>query len=99
MSKESNWIPVSERLPDDNPANEYIIYCYTGIKISKFIYGKFCRAWDLRNYYKVTHWQPLPEPPQSWAKKVKPGKREHISTSKTLAFNLLVIMKKAIYKV
>ena len=61
MEKE-NWISVSEKLPEK--VGKYLISCYSGVEIAVYSFGKFARPWNLKNFYKVTHWQPLPEPPQ-----------------------------------
>lgn len=70
------WIPVSERLPDDN--TPVLVYCVnTTIQggavrhMGSLDSGKF---WFLKTKpdlvsfpfhdWKVTHWMPLPEPPQ-----------------------------------
>ena len=56
------WIPVSERLPDEN--TEVLTYRKGGISIELLHDG----VWgdDDIEYapYKVTHWMPLPEPPK-----------------------------------
>lgn len=63
--KENGWIPVSERLPETS--GTYQVTCSEG-KILHSTYVKFqckLKRWDLtgaRSYWKVTAWQPLPEP-------------------------------------
>ena len=58
------WIPVTERLPEDNTAvlthsNFGIqIYWYDKDGFSEFIWGLPCPRDG------VTHWMPLPEPPK-----------------------------------
>lgn len=63
--KENGWIPVSERLPD--ASGTYQVTCMDG-RIYRSTYAKFqskLKRWELtgaRSYWKVTAWQPLPEP-------------------------------------
>ena len=69
--KSTNWIPVSERLPESS--GTYQVTCMDG-RIYRSTYAKFQRKlkrWELtgaRAYWKVTAWMPLPEP----YKEVKP---------------------------
>ena len=56
------WIPVTERLPEED--GEYLVYCgeYDGICIIYHEILKTKSKW--RSKWKdVTHWMPLPEPP------------------------------------
>ena len=68
------WIPVSERLPDED--TEVLTYRKGGISIELLHDG----VWgdDDVEYapYKVTHWMPLPEPPHEVAsgKMMRPPK-------------------------
>ena len=68
-----NWISVKERLPDEGV--EVLVYCcYFKDNCSQEIasldsYGGI-QYWDLegRQYLEmedVTHWMPLPEPPEA----------------------------------
>ena len=69
------WIPVSEQLPET--ADEFVLVCVSG-KPTKFItlhgalelacYSPHC-GWILENWpdwenANVTHWAPLPKPPE-----------------------------------
>lgn len=57
-SKESNWISVEDRLPEDY---EWVI-CGNS-KTQKSHYGRYeDNRWTRGR--EVTHWQPLPEPPK-----------------------------------
>lgn len=66
------WIRVEDRLPDD-ASDVLAYYDYGGIGLVKFVnYYKDC--WydsvfndlvdDFRNPGRITHWMPLPEPPE-----------------------------------
>lgn len=65
---EPKWIPVSERLPENN--NQWVLCLCVGgaMEVLKFDYTM--RNWDSqyprRCYIEsyVTHWMPLPKPPQ-----------------------------------
>ena len=59
------WIPVSERLPDEE--HERVVLVYSGdvepaiVSGDTFLeYDKY-EGWEI---YNVTHWMPLPEPPE-----------------------------------
>lgn len=59
-----NWIPVAERLPDEHI--NCLVICDDGIYI---ISHRDAGIWEVEkrdwNDSKVTHWQPLPEPPET----------------------------------
>lgn len=63
--KATNWIPVSERLPE--ASGTYQVTCMDG-RIYRSTYAKFqskLKRWELtgaRSYWKVTAWMHLPEP-------------------------------------
>ena len=61
------WIPVTERLPEES--GMYIITANDGHaqRVSFVQWQKKNRMWNLtgaRSYWRVTHWQPLPQPPK-----------------------------------
>ena len=74
----NSWIPVTERLPK-KITNKVLVYCKNGyIGFGHYEEfrgvtdwynlenGKPFREWDLEDCetYEVTHWMPLPEPPE-----------------------------------
>ena len=59
----SEWISVSERLPEVDG----IVLASNGSDVSACFfkqYDKFFRHLDDYFYWKPTHWMPLPEPPE-----------------------------------
>ena len=60
----NEWISVNDRLPEHG--KRYLIYAKSGkerkISITAF-YGHFVLTGRMA-YWCVTHWMPLPEPPQ-----------------------------------
>jgi uncharacterized phage protein (TIGR01671 family) len=60
----SQWIPVTERLPEDYE----IVLCYDGshVEPSTFFGGEFydMESYDSHVLFGITHWMPLPEPPK-----------------------------------
>lgn len=76
--EEPRWISVEEQLPE-KITNKVLVYCKNGYigfgHYEKFQgvedwynleSGKPFREWDLEDCetYEVTHWMPLPEPPE-----------------------------------
>lgn len=65
--EERRWIPVTERLPEES--GMYIVTANDGHaqRVSFVLWQKKNRTWNLvgaRSYWMVTHWMPLPEPPE-----------------------------------
>ena len=75
-----DWIPVSERLPENKEDPEGSIYClvvdlYYGVIVRP--YQQYHKCWygeDDDDYYcdaigsSITHWMPLPEVPEKKSK-------------------------------
>jgi hypothetical protein len=67
VESKREWIPVTERLPEDNTRvlgfsePDKDIYCYDvdGVKWWTEDY------WNTAEGYGITHWMPLPEPPET----------------------------------
>lgn len=64
-TRSGGWIPVSERLPVDIPHG----YCLVtdGTNVGTANYSKESNVFDHcidRDYWKPSHWMPLPEPPE-----------------------------------
>nr|WP_255874672.1 DUF551 domain-containing protein [Klebsiella pneumoniae] len=60
------WIPVSERMPDEN-AEQQVLACFKGGDISTLYYfeGRWYDAYGIVPIRQdVTHWRPLPAAPQ-----------------------------------
>lgn len=54
------WIPVTERLP--KPLINHIVWHHDWMTL--WVYYDWVWYWDsLQHLYNVTHWQPLPLPP------------------------------------
>ncbi|MCE5368461.1 DUF551 domain-containing protein [Klebsiella oxytoca] len=54
------WIPVSERMPDSNGG--YLVWDGEHCLLACFLFGGFQCNQFIRE--EITHWMPLPEPPQ-----------------------------------
>lgn len=68
--KVQRWIPVTERLPDTD--KDVLVYATTKfiggskIAIDKLEEGEQRPIWlYTHGWFEVTHWTPLPEPPES----------------------------------
>jgi hypothetical protein len=63
LRDESRWIPVSERLPDeDTECLVWVTYNGSG-HVDQSAYCNY--GFDVAQpWLEVTHWMPLPEPPQ-----------------------------------
>lgn len=67
----SGWISVKERLPsirDDGIAECYLVSDGDLIHMAYYVTGewRFCESGQITEpmFYEVTHWMPLPEPPE-----------------------------------
>ena len=58
------WIPVTERLPED--FEEVLVYDGDFVQPGVHFRGRFDEYGNYESYeiYGVTHWMPLPEPPE-----------------------------------
>ena len=57
------WIPVSERLPDEN--KRILVLLSSKISVVAYIrQNVWYVAWNQAPLNHVTHWMPLPEPPK-----------------------------------
>lgn len=66
--KPSEWIPVSDRLPTDDDADEKgNVLCYWTDEAIETYQARWVDEWnsDRNHKDKITHWRPLPEPPES----------------------------------
>jgi len=67
--KFGEWIPVSERLPETFGEYLVVVKRNTGEIYSDYAdFDPFTKRWTTGLFFdigsKVTHWMPLPEPPQ-----------------------------------
>ena len=72
-AKQSTWIPVTERLPDED-GTYLVITNYGTVTIAKYYTSKTFPATQIMPQYtsvakwqsnrNPTHWMPLPEPPK-----------------------------------
>lgn len=61
------WIPVSERLPTDDDADEKgNVLCYWTDEAIETYQARWIEEWnsDKNHKDKITHWRPLPAPPE-----------------------------------
>ena len=61
------WVSVKDRLPEES--GMYIVTANDGHahRVSFVQWQKKNRMWNLtgaRSYWRVTHWQPIPQPPK-----------------------------------
>ena len=65
LRERTRWIPVSERLPDHKQS----VLAVANREVTNTYYDVNFRKWSKSKYYwfpegEVTHWMPLPEPPE-----------------------------------
>ena len=61
------WIPVTERLPEE--MKKVLIWRSCGFSEVAFWTGyRWEQTWEFEVIYSVTHWMPLPNPPQEEVK-------------------------------
>lgn len=70
LTPQSEWISADERLPDNK--GEYLVAyhpCHWDFVSDEIRVGldsfRGKTAWAKKKYQRVTHWMPLPEPPDS----------------------------------
>ncbi|MBE0574193.1 DUF551 domain-containing protein [Candidatus Dojkabacteria bacterium] len=64
LEQERRWIPVSERLPDCSDRVLVRMSNYYTVIASYFINPEYWKNDAGSKVLNVTHWQPLPQPPQ-----------------------------------
>ena len=66
----SEWIKVSERLPNERQGG-YLVTDGNQVRLSPWsnYYGNLYAFLvdDGPDYFKITHWQPLPDPPTDFS--------------------------------
>lgn len=71
ISRKPQWIPVTERLPDN--IDEEVLVCNEGYgkdgtgfaTVAVYNGSGWLECWERKTYLTaVTHWMPLPEPPK-----------------------------------
>ena len=63
----SKWIPVTERLPEDN---RKVLICSEKGTVLIMSYDHYWETWRGFSSIHVTHWMPLPKPPECEIKEV-----------------------------
>lgn len=58
---EGKWIPVTERLPEDD---RQVLACTKHGRAFSAHYDHKWKRWQVSHSVKITHWMPLPEPPK-----------------------------------
>lgn len=64
--RKQEWISVNERLPEEG--TRVLGYDYMGNVVCYFVYGTrwwVGDGWNSAKGWGVTHWMPLPEPPEN----------------------------------
>ena len=60
----AEWIPVTERLPDDR---SYVLACFDDIQAIAYYDDSMWREVITHAVFYPTHWMPLPDPPNCGA--------------------------------
>ena len=60
LEEKQRWIPVTERLPERG--QEVLVYAGDGHKPEVYAYSFWHK--DFASFSRITHWLPLPEPPE-----------------------------------
>lgn len=66
LTPPNEWVSVEERLPYAEYGESDTVLCYTDIGVEKLLYfdgGNWCFPTGETFLHKVTHWMPLPAPP------------------------------------
>jgi hypothetical protein len=65
-NNKQQWISVKDRLPEEHKYGiSKDVLTISGCKMQTKCYDHEIKQWSGSNYIRVTHWMPLPEPPQS----------------------------------
>ena len=65
-----HWISVNDRLPNSDEGDDFLAVSKNGGLVSEAYFERDCghgrNLWSdgSGNFYDVTHWMPLPEPPK-----------------------------------
>ena len=66
LIESSDWIPVSERLPEEREEVS-VLYSDGVVSTNEIWNDEEKKYWSMENFIdsNITHWQPLPEPPEA----------------------------------
>lgn len=64
LAEGDKWISVEDRLPSDVEASQDLLVVNDGLRMTaEFMKGQWWFDWTNEFLTKVTHWMPLPAPP------------------------------------